>query len=79
MHSADELPGLHRGAGLAAVSWMLRVGFLLSPPLVGVVADAVSLRVGLLSVVLAGLGMLTLGRGLVDRVPAQAQHAPPAQ
>ena len=79
MHSADELPGLHRGAGLAAVSWMLRVGFLLSPPLVGVVADAVSLRVGLLSVVLAGLGMLTLGRVLVDRVPAQAQHAAPAQ
>ncbi|HEV7210499.1 MAG TPA: MFS transporter [Blastococcus sp.] len=63
-HAADELPGLPRGLGLAVVNWLLRIGFLLSPPLVGVLADAFSLRVALLTVVLAGLGALVLGRVL---------------
>jgi MFS family permease len=60
-HAADELPGLRRGLGLAVVNWLLRIGFLVSPPLVGVLADASSLRVALLTVVLAGLGALVLG------------------
>ena len=63
-HAADGLPGLRRGIGLAVVNWLLRIGFLISPPLVGVLADAISLRVALLSVVLAGLGALVLGRVL---------------
>jgi MFS family permease len=63
-HAADELPGLRRGLGLAVVNWLLRIGFLVSPPLVGVLADAFSLRVALLTVVLAGLGALVLGRSL---------------
>ncbi|GID29567.1 MFS transporter [Paractinoplanes brasiliensis] len=67
MHTADELPGLPPGTGLTIVSWLLRGGFLLSPPLVGYVADLSSLRVGLLSVVAAGLITLTLGRVLVNR------------
>ena len=68
---ADELPGLRRGIGLAVVNWLLRIGFLISPPLVGVLADAISLRVALLSVVLAGLGALALGRVL----PRTVGHA----
>jgi MFS family permease len=63
-HAADELPGLRRGLGLAVVNWLLRIGFLVSPPLVGVLADAASLRVALLTVVFAGLGALVLGRVL---------------
>ncbi|SDS64370.1 Fucose permease [Friedmanniella luteola] len=55
MHGADALPGLAPGTGLTVVSWLLRLGFLLSPPVVGAVADAASLRVGLLVVPLAGL------------------------
>ncbi|MFI6731379.1 MFS transporter [Nonomuraea sp. NPDC050451] len=70
MHTADELPGLPAGAGLTIVSWLLRGGFLLSPPLVGFVADLTSLRVGLLSVVLAGAVTVVLGRVLVNRTPA---------
>ncbi|MEO6123213.1 MAG: MFS transporter [Ilumatobacteraceae bacterium] len=62
MHAADELPGLANGLGLSAVSWLLRVGFLLSPPIVGLIADATSLRVGLLSVVLAGCVIIVLSR-----------------
>jgi MFS family permease len=64
MHVADELPGLPHGVGLTVVSWVLRVGFLLSPPLIGLIADATSLRVGLLVVVVAGAGILVLGRVL---------------
>jgi MFS family permease len=67
---ADELPGMRRGLGLAVVNWLLRIGFLISPPLVGVLADAISLRVALLSVVLAGIGALALGRVL----PRTAGH-----
>ena len=63
-HAADELPGLPRGLGLAIVNWLLRIGFLLSPPLIGVVADATSLRVALVTVVVAGIGALTFGRVL---------------
>jgi MFS family permease len=63
-HAADELPGLRPGLGLAVVNWLLRIGFLVSPPLVGVLADAISLRVALLTVVAAGLGALVLGRVL---------------
>lgn len=52
---ADEVPGLKHGTGLTIVSWLLRVGFLVSPPIVGFVADNVSLRVGLLVLPIAGV------------------------
>ena len=43
------------------INWLLRIGFLVSPPLVGALADATSLRIALLVVVLAGVGALILG------------------
>ncbi|HST85143.1 MAG TPA: MFS transporter [Kineosporiaceae bacterium] len=64
MHAADELPGLPPGAGLTVVTWLLRVGFLLSPPIVGVLADASSLRVGLLLVPITGATVIALSRFL---------------
>ena len=67
--AADELPGLAHGTGLAVINWLLRLGFLFSPPLIGAVADATSLRVALLVVVLAGVGALVLGRALPGRRP----------
>jgi len=63
-HAADELPGLSSGSGLTVINWLLRVGFLLSPPLIGVLADAASLRVALLTVVLAGVGIVVFGSAL---------------
>ncbi|GIE28157.1 MFS transporter [Actinoplanes italicus] len=67
MHTADELPGLAPGTGLTVVSWLLRGGFLLSPPLIGLLADQTSLRVGLFSVVAAGLITVLLSQVLVQR------------
>ncbi|WP_189107381.1 MFS transporter [Streptomyces camponoticapitis] len=67
MHEADELPGLKPGSGLTIVSWLMRLGFLLSPPVVGLVADATSLRVGLLVVPAAGLLVILLSGVLQPR------------
>lgn len=60
MHGADELQGLRSGTGLTIISWLMRVGFLVSPPIVGLVADTLSLRVGLLVVPFAGLLVILL-------------------
>jgi MFS family permease len=67
MRAADELPGLRAGTGLTILTWLMRVGFLGAPLLVGVVADTAGLRIGLLSVVLAGLVLVALGGVLAGR------------
>ena len=67
MHEADELPGLRAGTGLTIVSWLMRLGFLASPPLVGMVADAVGLRYGLLVVPIAGVLVVLLAGVLQGR------------
>jgi Na+/melibiose symporter-like transporter len=70
MQAADELPGFKPGAGLTIVGWLLRLGFLLSPPLVGAIADASSLRFGLILVPAAGLLVLIFARVLATRTTA---------
>jgi len=67
MHEADELPGLRAGTGLTIVSWLMRLGFLASPPLVGMVADAVGLRYGLLVVPIAAVLVVLLAGVLQPR------------
>ncbi|BCY11800.1 MFS transporter [Actinoplanes sp. L3-i22] len=67
MHEADELPGLKPGTGLTVVSWLMRLGFLLSPPVVGAVADHSGLRAGLLVVPIAGLLVIALAGVLQPR------------
>ncbi|MCW2559180.1 MAG: fucose permease [Mycobacterium sp.] len=60
MHGADRVKGLRPGTGLTIVTWLCRLGFLMSPIIVGVVADATSVRVGLLIVPVAGLVAMAL-------------------
>ncbi|MCG7310835.1 MFS transporter [Brachybacterium sp. ACRRE] len=67
MGHADELPGLRHGTGLTVVSWLMRLGFLASPPVVGLIADAASLRVGLLVVPVAGLAVIVAAGALQGR------------
>lgn len=78
MHAADNLPGLRTGTGLTVVSWLMRLGFLLSPPIVGLVADTTSLRVGLLVVPLAGLAALALAGVLAGRRSSNPAPEPTA-
>jgi fucose permease len=66
-HAADNVAGLRPGSGLALVAWLMRVGFLLSPAIVGAVADATSLRVGLLIVPVAGLAIVVFAAVLGGR------------
>ncbi|WP_293242960.1 MFS transporter [Mycolicibacterium sp.] len=69
MHGADRLPGLKAGTGLAALAWLMRVGFVGAPPIVGLIADATSLRIGLLIVPLAGLAIVAAAGVLSGRRP----------
>lgn len=69
MHAADELPDLRPGAGLTIVSWLLRIGFLLSPPFVGFIADTESLRAGLIVAPAAAVVAVLLAGVLEKRRP----------
>ncbi|MDY5148110.1 MFS transporter [Actinotignum sanguinis] len=60
IQQADELPGLKPGTGLTVISWLMRIGFLVSPPIVGMVADSFGLRTGLCVVPFAGITVLLL-------------------
>ena len=67
MHAADELPGFRPGTALTLVSWLMRLGFLLSPPIVGLISDATSLRTGLLVVPAAGVLVILLAGVLTNK------------
>jgi hypothetical protein len=61
------------GTGLTVVTWLMRVGFFGAPLLVGVIADATSLRVGLLSVPVAGVVVMVLAGALnARRLPSRS-------
>lgn len=60
MTAADDIPGMRPGSGLTIVSWLMRLAFLLSPPVVGALGDAFDLRVGLSVVPLLAVGTLFL-------------------
>ncbi|RAV09817.1 MFS transporter [Mycolicibacterium sp. GF69] len=69
MHAADQLPGLRPGSGLTILTWLMRIGFLGAPVLIGVVSDATSLRIGLLVVPAAGVAVVLLAGVLSARRP----------
>src|SRR5699024_5268994 len=67
LHEADELPGLRPGTGLTVVSWLMRLGFLFCPPVVGLISDATALRVGLVVIPVAGVLVIALSGVLRTR------------
>jgi MFS family permease len=60
LRAADGLPGLPRGVGLSLVGTVVRIAVLASPALIGVPADATSLRAALLAMPLAAALVLVL-------------------
>jgi MFS family permease len=64
MRAADRL--LPNGMGLMLVGTVLRIGLLVAPPLVGVVADASSLRAALLVMPAGAVLVIVLSRALSD-------------
>ena len=79
MHEADELPGFRVGTGLTILSWTLRLGFLLSPVLVGLIADAYSLRTGLTLMIVAGLVIAVFSQALSQRPRGRALEVDAAE
>ena len=67
MDAANNLPGLRPGSGLTVVTWLMRLGFLISPLIIGLVSDATELRVSLLIVPIAGILILALSPVLMKR------------
>ena len=69
--AAGRLPGLPEGAGITYVSWLMRVGFLVTSPAIGSVADLTSLRVALAVLVVAGVAIVYLAKVVrpVDHLP----------
>lgn len=63
-HAAGHRPGVRPADGVALVSWGARAGFLIAPPLVGLVADAISLTwavgIGVLAALAVVAGASTL-------------------
>lgn len=66
---ADNIPGLRPGMGLTVVSWLMRLGFLITPPLIGALSDMLSLRWALVIVPVAGALTVVLARILPRRTP----------
>lgn len=54
MNAADDIPGMRAGVGLTVVTWLMRLSFLLGPPLVGLMVEATSLRSAILVLPVAG-------------------------
>ena len=74
--AADEIEGIPHGLGVTVVGWLARLGFFLSPPLVGWLADQLSLARALWLVPVYALGILVLSRVLDPRKerPGEAAH-----
>lgn len=63
-HAAGNLPGIASGSGVAVVSFIARIGFLISPPVVGLISDAAGLRTALVLVPIAALLIVVLAKAL---------------
>lgn len=46
-HAAGHWPGVRPGDGVTVLSWVARLGFLLTPPVVGLIADGAGIGAGL--------------------------------
>ena len=79
--AAARTPGVVPGAAIATVSMCGYAGLLAGPPLIGVVANALSLRGGLGLVALASVGVVLLARAVrapYARPPARTRLRPTA-
>lgn len=55
---------MSEGAGVTIVSWLMRVGFLITSPIIGGITDLVDLRWGLALLVVVGVATVLLSGAL---------------
>lgn len=60
--AAGRLPGLPEGSGITLVSWLMRIAFLATSPIIGSIADLTSLRVGLGVLIVSGVAVAYLAK-----------------
>lgn len=65
--ASADIPGMKEGTGIALLGWLMRLGFLLTSPAIGMIVDASSLRVGLIVPLVAGLLAALLATSLNPR------------
>ncbi|HZK04213.1 MAG TPA: MFS transporter [Actinomycetaceae bacterium] len=63
--ASDGLPGVPHGTGIAMLGWFMRIGFLVTSPAIGLMADAVGLHLALLILPAAGIVATVLAHGTV--------------
>ncbi|WP_230205969.1 MFS transporter [Actinomyces urinae] len=71
MNAADDVPGLKPGVGLMVVSWLMRVSFLLLPPLLGQAVVATSLLAPIVILPIGGVLVIASTVVLEERKPVQ--------
>ena len=71
-HAAGHWPGVRSGDGVTVVSWVARVGFLVTPPLVGAIADSAGIAAGLV-VGAVGAATYTVLAGRLSPQPGRAR------
>jgi Na+/melibiose symporter-like transporter len=66
LNAAARLPGISQQAGVTVVSWLMRIGFLATSPIIGVMADHINLRAGLGLLIPLGLTTALLSQRLAQ-------------
>jgi len=79
MVGADSVPGLAPGAGLAVLNWVMRLGFLLSPPMVGLIAQYAGIRWTVTPMIVGGVLIAVMAGPLLGRGRARAGALPAAR
>ncbi|MFN7244944.1 MAG: MFS transporter, partial [Dietzia cercidiphylli] len=67
MVGADSIPGLTPGTGLAVLNWVMRLGYLASPPLVGLIAEHAGMRWTVVPMVVGGVLIALMAGPLLGR------------
>ncbi|WP_316671249.1 MFS transporter, partial [uncultured Propionibacterium sp.] len=75
MHAGDRVPGVAPGAGLTVTTWVIRVGLVLFPVLIGAVGDAVDLRTAMILLPVTAVCVLALSPLLSGRAPEAGDYS----
>lgn len=62
--AASRIPGVGEGAGVTLVSWLMRIGFLITSPMIGMITLATELRWGIALLVPVGIIVFLLAGSL---------------
>lgn len=68
--AADDVPGWGGGKGIAVLGWLMRIGFLVTSPVVGLIVDRSTLRHGMVVPLVAGMLAAAIAATRLPRQPA---------